>query len=54
MYELFDLDADPYELHNVYNATAAAQPALVRKLHQQAREWYECAGPACRRERRAD
>ena len=33
MYALFNLTADPFELRNVYNATAESAPELVAALH---------------------
>jgi len=47
MFELFDMDADPYELHNIYNATKAADPTLVQKLSDMTYERYHCAGQDC-------
>lgn len=44
MYELFDLDKDPYELHNIYNESSAE---LKASLHSMVREFYECEGSAC-------
>jgi hypothetical protein len=43
LYELFDLDADPYELHNIY---ASADAELKTLLHSAVRRFYECAGAA--------
>ena len=44
MYQLFDLTADPYELHNVYNVTSKEiKDALAKKL----REYYPCKGVEC-------
>ena len=43
-YQLFDLVADPYELHNVYNQTdKAIRDELARRL----RVHYPCSGSAC-------
>lgn len=47
MYELFDLDADPYELHNLYNATQEERPEVVEMLHTLLYQWYNCAGSDC-------
>lgn len=44
MYQLFDLVADPYELHNVYNST---DPAIVKELASRLRKHYPCEGAAC-------
>merc|ERR1712139_576181 len=44
MYELFDLDSDPYELYNIYNKSS--QP-LKDELHKITREWYTCQGTTC-------
>jgi hypothetical protein len=44
MYQLFDLKADPYELHNVYNETPQdIRDALAKKL----RAYYPCQGVSC-------
>ena len=44
LYELFDLVADPFELHNIYNTSA---PELRAMLHETTRRWWECQGPSC-------
>merc|ERR1712217_306988 len=44
MYELFDLDADPYELHNMYNASSML---LRDQLHTITHQWYSCKGTSC-------
>lgn len=44
MYQLFDLTADPFELHNVYNSTSdTIRKALAAKL----RQYYPCKGVSC-------
>ena len=47
MFALFDLDKDPYELANIYNATVRANPALTSELHGLLRQFYECRGAEC-------
>ena len=42
--ELFDLNADPFELANVINESSAELRAL---LHAKTRHWYGCAGATC-------
>ena len=43
-YELLDLSADPYELHNTsYNASVSIRKALHMRPHQ----YYPCRGVAC-------
>mmetsp|Transcript_59848 Transcript_59848/g.165550 ORF Transcript_59848/g.165550 Transcript_59848/m.165550 type:complete len:558 (+) Transcript_59848:34-1707(+) len=44
MHELFDLDTDPYELHNIYNRTSQG---VRDALHAKTRRWYGCRGRAC-------
>eukprot|EP01065_Artemidia_motanka_P029313 TRINITY_DN35454_c0_g1_i1.p1 TRINITY_DN35454_c0_g1~~TRINITY_DN35454_c0_g1_i1.p1 ORF type:complete len:616 (+),score=241.61 TRINITY_DN35454_c0_g1_i1:79-1926(+) len=44
LYELFDLDSDPYELVNIY---ANASADLKSTLHSAVRAAYECAGKEC-------
>eukprot|EP00937_MAST-01D_sp_MAST-1D-sp2_P000049 g49.t1 len=43
-YELFDLNADPYELENVYDT---ADPKVKAALATRLREYYACEGKAC-------
>lgn len=43
--ELYDLTADPFELHNI---AATADPALVAKLAKQLNALRTCTGTACR------
>eukprot|EP01060_Flectonema_neradi_P040803 TRINITY_DN9425_c0_g1_i1.p1 TRINITY_DN9425_c0_g1~~TRINITY_DN9425_c0_g1_i1.p1 ORF type:complete len:579 (+),score=79.25 TRINITY_DN9425_c0_g1_i1:25-1737(+) len=47
MFELFDLAADPYELHNIYNMTNATNPDLVDMLVTTTYSWYHCSGRNC-------
>jgi hypothetical protein len=47
MHELFDLAADPWELRNIYNATKAADPALVAMLDGYAMAGWHCRGATC-------
>ena len=43
-YQLFDLVADPFELHNVYNETDKdIRDELARRL----RRYYPCSGSTC-------
>ena len=44
LYELFDMDNDPYELHNIYGQASDAFKAL---LHQTVQIYYLCAGKTC-------
>eukprot|EP00947_MAST-08B_sp_MAST-8B-sp1_P004860 g4860.t1 len=39
--ELFDLDKDPYEMHNLYSS---ADPKIKASLHQQLAQLYTCRG----------
>lgn len=43
-HELFDLDADPYELYNIYNRSSQDIRNFLRKI---TRQWYECQGKTC-------
>jgi hypothetical protein len=47
MRELFNLTADPFELVNQYNATAASDPSLVTGLEARLRKLFACAGATC-------
>ena len=42
--ELFDLDADPWELSNV---AGTAPAALLAELHARLRAYYPCRGASC-------
>jgi len=43
-YELFDLDLDPWELHNTY---AGADAGVKADLHARVDKLYRCAGTTC-------
>lgn len=43
-YELFALDTDPYELHNIYNGSS---PNLRQSLSTLLQSYYRCQGVAC-------
>jgi hypothetical protein len=43
--ELFDLAADPWELHNV--AAVAGYSEARAALHERLHRWYGCAGASC-------
>ena len=42
-HEIFDLDSDPHQLHNLYNTTS---PAVRQQLAAQVAEQWRCAGTA--------
>lgn len=44
IHELFDLVADPWELHNVYNTTNAD---VTKNIASRLRKYYPCQGTAC-------
>ena len=44
LYELFDLDKDPYELNNVW---ATANASLKAELKAMTAKWYGCTGSEC-------
>lgn len=44
-YEFFDLDKDPYELHNIYDSLPADTKT---RLLAMAESMFTCAGPTCR------
>ena len=46
-YELFDLDADPHELANIYNETARGRPGLIELLIAKVRLLQGCVGVGC-------
>eukprot|EP01048_Picozoa_sp_COSAG05_P004322 COSAG05_NODE_227_length_13407_cov_32.277953_11_plen_87_part_00 len=43
--ELFDLETDRWELHNV--AALKNYSMVVASLHKQLHVWYGCAGASC-------
>jgi len=43
-YELFDLDADPWEMTNIWKSAA---PALVQSLQAELERLYRCQGTSC-------
>ena len=43
-YELFYLDADPWELHNSYST---ASEYTAETLHRLVTEYYHCQGNTC-------
>lgn len=43
-YELFDLDEDPWEMHNLF---ASADPALVKDLQAELEQLFRCQGATC-------
>ena len=42
--ELYDLDADPFQLRNIYNTSS---PAVKAELATELREYWHCAGSTC-------
>ena len=44
-HELYDLEKDPYELHNLY---ASADPDLIAELDSRLQALGDCAGEGCR------
>ena len=47
MFELFDLEDDPFELHNIYNATKRSKPQVVTTLDKYAMDGWACRGASC-------
>ena len=49
MYSLFDLETDPFELENIYNATMAmaAWAQLLEELHALVERYQSCTGVSC-------
>jgi len=43
-YELYDVDADPYQVNNIYSSTSKD---VLTALHQQLSEYWNCKGKAC-------
>lgn len=42
--EIYDLDKDPWQMHNTVNETGASEKAAMQaELHK----WYQCAGASC-------
>jgi len=46
-YELYDMNRDPYQLVNVYNATLAANPMFVKQLQLYLHDQYGCTQQHC-------
>jgi len=46
-FELYDLNTDPYQLLNVYNATLAANPTFVNQLQVYLHDQYGCTHQGC-------
>ena len=44
-YHRYDLDADPYQLDNLYYTRA--NTSIKEQLAQQLLEQWHCAGPSC-------
>ena len=44
-WELYDLDADPFQLTNAYNSSS---PALRLRLASELKEYWHCAGATCK------
>jgi len=42
-YELYDISKDPYQIHNIYNETAASRKA---ELHASISQYFSCKGSA--------
>ena len=47
MYEMFDLNRDPYELRNIFNESLRHDPSLVAMLNRTAYDWLKCKGSEC-------
>lgn len=43
-YEYYDLDKDPFQLHNVYSSLSAAEKT---ELHEQLDQLWHCQGENC-------
>ena len=43
-YELYDVDADPYQVDNIYSSTSND---IRTALHQQLDEYWNCKGKSC-------
>ena len=45
---MFDMDADPWQMDNIYSAMKAHDPATVSALHDEVQTWLKCKGPTCK------
>ena len=43
-HEVYDVAADKWQMHNLYNSTA---PATLQAMHAKLRAFFDCAGDAC-------
>ena len=52
--ELFDMDLDPWQMHNIYADTKASDPSKVKALHDDVQAWLRCKGASCKPSGHAD
>ena len=43
-HEVYDVAADKWQMHNLYNSTA---PATLQAMHTKLHAFFDCAGDAC-------
>ena len=46
-FELFDMDADPFQMHNIYADVRASEPMLVAAMHEHVQRLHRCKGSTC-------
>jgi N-acetylglucosamine-6-sulfatase len=46
--ELYDINADPHEAHNIYSSTLSSSPATIATYAARLATLGTCVGPACR------
>jgi hypothetical protein len=46
-FELFDMEADPLQMVNIYAKVAESEPAVVAAMHRQVNQLHICQGKSC-------
>ena len=42
--ELYDVDSDPYQLHNIFYSTNKTSPSMTQAFHEQLAKVFQCQG----------
>jgi len=46
-FEYFDLDTDPWQMHNIYEEVRKSDPQRIERLHEELQAWRVCKGSSC-------
>jgi len=46
-FEYFDLDTDPWQMHNIYKEVRQSDPKQIDRLHAELQAWRACKGSSC-------